>query len=271
MSIHPTAIVNPQAELDESVEVGPYCVIEANVRVGAGSRLYHGVYLTGWTTIGEACELHPGAVVGHSPQDTKYGGERSYCRIGDRCILREHVTIHRGTIPESETILGDDCFLLAGAHVAHNCRLGSGVTLINNVMLAGHVAIADHATLGGAAGVHQFVRIGELAMITGNSRVPLDVLPYAMIDTMGRVVGINRVGLRRAGFSADERAAVRDAYRTIFDAGRSFSETVVAFLDQEHAGPVATIATFLREQSRRGVAGRSRRRGRATNSDSSDA
>jgi len=259
VSIHPTAIINPKADLDPSVEVGPNCIVEANVRVSAGCRLYHGVYLTGWTKIGENCELHPGVIVGHAPQDTKYKGERSYCRVGDNCILREYVTIHRGTIPESETVIGDDCFLLGGAHVAHNGILGRGVTLINNVLLAGHVTIGDRATLGGAAGVHQFVRIGQLAMVPGCARLVMDVVPFALVDVQGRVAGINRVGLRRAGFSRDDLAAIRDAYRTLFRSALPFSQAIEQLKSENHRGPGQTIVDFLMGESRRGIAGRTRR------------
>lgn len=259
MSIHPTAIINPKADLDPSVEVGPYCIIEANVRIGAGCRLHHGVYVTGWTQIGDNCELHPGAIVGHAPQDTKYKGERSYCRVGNNCILREYVTIHRGTIPESETVIADDCFLLAGAHVAHNCAVGRGVTLINNVLLAGHVTIGDRATLGGAAGVHQFVRIGQLAMVPGCARLVMDVVPYALVDRSGRVAGINRVGLRRAGISHDDVSAISEAYRLLFDSAAPFSQCVERLKDAGGVGPVRTIIDFLSSETRRGIAGRSRR------------
>jgi len=262
MSIHPTAIIDPHAELDSSVSVGPYCVIDGHVQIGAGCRLYQGVYLTGWTCLGENCELHPGVIVGHAPQDIKYKGERSFCRIGRGTILREHVTIHRGTEPESETVVGENCFLLGGSHVGHNCRLGNGVTLINNVLLAGHVDIQDRATLGGAASVHQFVRIGELAMITGNARVPKDVVPFALLDPQGRIAGLNHVGLRRAGMSRDECAAIREAYRALFDSRGLFEQRLARLEALAGSAPsVRRLIDFVRAPSKRGLAGRSRRRG----------
>ncbi len=257
--IHPTAIIDPKAELDSSVEIGPYCVVEGQVRVAAGCRLYHGVYLTGWTEIGENCVLHPGVIVGHEPQDTKYGGERSFCRVGRATILREHVTIHRGTIPESETVVGEECFLLAGAHVGHNCVVGKQVTLINNVLLGGHVEIGDRATLGGGVGVHQFVRIGELAMISGNARVTMDVVPFALSDIEGRVAGLNRKGLRRAGISPDELRAIRDAYRILFGSALPFRQAVAQLAAKQSSASVECICRFLAQESRRGVAGRPRR------------
>lgn len=260
MAIHPTAIVNPKAEIDPTVEVGPYCVIDAHVRVGPGCRLYHGVYLTGWTEIAEACVIHPGAVIGHEPQDVKYKGERTYCRIGRETVIREYVTIHRGTIPESETRIGERCFLLAGSHVAHNCVVGNQVTLINGVLLAGHVEVGDRVTMGGAVGVHQFSRIGELTMIAGNGIVTMDVVPYALVNRDGRISGMNRVGLRRAGFARDEIQEIRQAYRLLFRTRRHFAEAVerTAAMVQTLAG--RRIVEFLNAPSRRGYAGRARAR-----------
>ena len=259
MSIHPTALVDPKAEIDESVEVGPFCVIDANVRVRSGCRLYQGVYLTGWTDIGESCELHPGVIVGHAPQDTKYRGQRTHCRIGRGTVLREYVTIHRGTIPDSETVVGAECFILGGAHIGHNCVVGNHVTLINNALLAGHVDVGDHVTVGGGAGIHQFTRIGTLAMITGGARVSMDVVPYALCDANGRVVGINRVGLRRAGLSREQVAEVREAYRTIFNRTGSFLHAVERLTRDVTDGPVMELVRFLGAESRRGIAGRTRR------------
>jgi len=258
VAIHPSAIIDPNAELDSSVEVGPFCVIEENVRVGAGTRLYQGVYLTGWTDIGQDCDLHPGAIVGHVPQDTKYYGARTYCRVGRGTILREYVTVHRGTTPESTTVIGEDCFLLGGCHVAHNCSVGDRVTLINNVLLGGHVTVGDRATLGGGAIVHQFVRIGELAMVAGGARIVQDILPFALTNVEGRVAGLNRVGLRRAGMSREDIEAIRDAYRIVFERGLSGAEACERLADEPQCGARDELLRFVREGSRRGLAGRSR-------------
>jgi UDP-N-acetylglucosamine acyltransferase len=262
LAIHPTAIVHSKAELDSSVEVGPHCVIDAHVRVSSGCRLYHGVYLTGWTEIGEDCELHPGAIVGHAPQDAKYSGARSYCRIGRGTILREYVTVHRGTIPESETVVGEDCFLLAGAHVGHNCAVGKGVTLINNVLLGGHVIIEERATIGGAVGIHQFTRVGELAMIAGTARVTMDVIPFALADANGRISGLNRVGLRRANIPPEHVVELREAYRLLFASGLRLSEAVQKLGAAVRFPPGERLARFLQHESKRGIAGASRTRKR---------
>lgn len=261
MAIHPTAIIDPKAELDASVEVGPYCVIDAHVRIAAHCRLYHGVYVTGHTDIQEGCELHPGVIVGHAPQDTKYHGERSFCRIGRQVILREHVTVHRGTIPDSATEIGDRCFLLAGSHVGHNCRIGQGVTLINNVLLGGHVEIGERANLGGAAGVHQFVRIGELVMVAGIARVIQDIVPFALVGPDGRIAGVNRIGLRRAGWTHAQVHEIREAYRVLFQQRGNHAAAVerLAALVRTAAGE--RLLEFVRAASRHGLAGRCRGRG----------
>jgi UDP-N-acetylglucosamine acyltransferase len=259
MPIHPTAIIDPHAEIDETAEIGPHCVIDGNVRIGARCRLFQNVYVTGWTQLDEGCVLHPGVIVGHEPQDTKYSGVRSYCRIGRGTVIREYATIHRGTTPDSETIVGEECFLLGGCHVAHNCRIGNRVTLINNALLAGHVEIHDRAVVSGGVVVHQFVRIGELAMIAGNARVPLDVVPFALIDEQGRVAGLNRVGLRRAGISREEMDEIRALYRILFHSGLGFQQAVPRLAEEAKTPAGQKILSFVRSESHRGLAGRSRK------------
>jgi len=259
MPIHPTAIVNPQADVDGSVTVGPYCVVEGHVQVGANCLLYQNVYLTGWTRIEPDCELHPGVIVGHAPQDTKYKGERSYCRIGRGTVLREYVTIHRGTIPESTTVVGEDCFLLAGSHVGHNCALGNRVTLINNALLAGHVEVGDGATIGGAAAVHQFVRIGELTMVAGAARARMDIVPFALTDADGRIAGLNSVGLRRAEFPRDHVADIRNAFRILFSTGSPLENRLEQLAGAAQSPPGCRLLEFVKATGKRGLAGRSRR------------
>jgi len=258
MAIHPTAIIDPKAEIDSEVEIGPFCVIDGNVRVGRGCRLYNGVYLSGWTEIGEDCVFHPGVIVGHEPQDYAFEGGRSYCRVGRGTVLREHVTIHRGTEPESETVIGSDCFFLAGAHVAHNCRIGDRVTLINNALIAGHVTVGDRATLSTGALIHQFVRIGELAMVAGNSRVGMDVPPFALTDDNGKIAGVNSVGLRRAEFSKEDVADLRQAYRILYSKKTSFQEGLDQLVKAAETPSAKRLVEFCQEESRRGIAGGSR-------------
>jgi UDP-N-acetylglucosamine acyltransferase len=265
LAIHPTAIIDPKAELDSSVEVGPFCVIDGHVQVAADCRLYQGVYLTGWTRIAEECELHPGVIVGHAPQDIKYGQERSYCRIGRRTILREYTTVHRGTEPESQTVVGENCFVLSASHIAHNCQVGDNVTLIQNAILGGHARIGDRTTVGGAAGVHQFVRVGEGAMIAGTARVCQDVLPFALVDPAGRISGINRIGLRRANTPREHVLDIREAYRVLFGMGLPFHEAVGRLSETVKTPAGNKILEFVQAKSSRGIAGRSRSRNKPRN------
>lgn len=255
MPIHPTAIVTPTAKIDATADIGPFCVIGGQVEIGPRVKLWPNAYVTGWTTIAEDCELHPNVVVGHAAQDVKYDGSETYCRIGARTILRENVTIHRGTAPKSSTVVGEDCFLLAGAHVGHNCTVGSRVTLINNALLAGHVTVGDGVTMGGAAAVHQFVRIGELAMIGGNARVAMDVPPFALVDVDGKIVASNRVGIARSKLSKDEALEIKTVYRKLHARAGHFAETVaeISALVKTPAGQ--RLAAFLSADSRRGIAG----------------
>jgi UDP-N-acetylglucosamine acyltransferase len=259
--IHPTAIVDPRARIDSTAQVGPFCIIEGDVEIGPRCRLLHSVYVTGWTTLESDCEIHPHVILGHAPQDIKYHGERSYCRIGRDCIIRENASVHRGTIPDSETVVGEGCFLLGGAHVGHNCQVGNKVTLINNVLLAGHVMVEDRVTIGGATAVHQFVRIGELAMVAGGARVTMDVPPFALTDPQGRVAGLNRIGLRRNEYGREELTALREAYRTLYRQAGNFREAVSALATQTATPATKKLLHFLEAPTRRGVAGRSRCRG----------
>ena len=188
----------------------------------------------------------------------KYKGDRTFCRIGDRNILRENITIHRGTVPESETVIGSDCFLLAGAHVGHNSHLGDRVTVINNTLLGGHVTLEDGVTTGGDVGIHQFVRVGEMAMLAGTARVVQDVLPFALVGVHGKHSGINSVGLRRASTPREDVLELREAYRRLFR-GASFAKAVEEVIPTLSTPSGLKLAEFLRRPSKRGVAGRPRR------------
>lgn len=256
LSIHSTAIIDPKAEIDPSVEIGPYCVIDAHVRIAAGCKLWQNVSVTGWTQIDADCELHPGVVVGHAPQDIKYAGQRTFCRIGRRTILREYVTIHRGTIPESETRIGNDCFLLAASHVGHNSVVGDRVTLINQVMLGGHVRVGHGAIIGGGAGLHQFVRIGDLAMVSGHAAIKKDIVPYSLVDRDGCIRGPNRVGIRRADIPEEHAQEIRLVFRELFKRGSNLQDTVERISELVTTPEGRAILDFLKEPSQRGLAGR---------------
>ncbi len=262
MPIHPTAIIDPEAMIDPSAEIGPYVVIEGPVRIGADTRVRSHVFLAGWTEIGQRCDIHPFAVIGHLPQDFHFEGGRSFCKIGDDVVIREHVTIHRGTQPESTTEVGDRCFLLTHAHVAHNCRLGRGVTMINGSAVAGHVTVDDGATIGVCTLVHQFVRIGRLAFLAGQGRIGMDVPPFMTAFGASTIVHHNLVGLRRAGFSAEELREIRQAFRTLYRSGLPFSKAVERLAETVKTGPGRELVAFLRSESRRGFCAPASRRPR---------
>lgn len=213
--IHETALVSPGARLAESVRVGPFAIVEEDVLIGDRSEIRAHAVVKRYTRLGEDNQVHEGAVLGGEPQDLSFQGGASGLRIGDRNRIREGVTIHRAGAG-GETIIGSDCFLMAYVHVAHDDRLGDGVIVANNVALAGHVAIGDRAFLSGGVVVHQFCRVGRLAMVGGNSKVVQDCLPFVITDGVpARARGLNVVGLRRAGVPASQVRALKEAYRLL--------------------------------------------------------
>jgi UDP-N-acetylglucosamine acyltransferase len=249
MNIHPTAIIHPTAELADNVEVGPYCIINEDVRIDSGTKLMPYVYVDKWTTIGKNNEIHMGTVIGHDPQHQKYKGERTYTKIGDNNIIREHVTIHRSFVAEQSTIIGNNNYLMATAHVAHDCVIGNNCMLCNGELLAGHVVVQDGAFISGNTAIHQFVRIGTLAIIGGLARVSKDAPPFSIIEGNSYFRGINIVGLRRAGYDQKRRQAINQAYRTLFLQQLSLKEAL-AELDTSDSPDVRVIVDFLRESKR---------------------
>lgn len=222
MQIHSSAIVSPKAKLADNVSVGPFSVISDNVSVGAGTKIGAHCVIEGNTTIGKNCEIFTGAVVGSRPQDLKFKGEKVFLEIGNNNIIREYCTLNPGTAEGSKTSVGDDNLLMAYSHVAHDCRVGNGCVLANNSTLAGHVSIQDKAVIGGLVAIHQFVRIGMLAIIGGCSKVVQDIPPFSTCDGHpARVYGLNLVGLRRKGISHDSIKNIDQAFKLIFHSGLS--------------------------------------------------
>ena len=216
MNIHPTAIIDPKAELGEDCTIGPYCIIGPHVKLGKGCKLLASVFMDGFTTVGDNCTFYPGVVIGTPPQDLKYGGEENYIEIGHNNVFREYVTVHCATGAGEKTIIGDENFLMAYVHVAHNCRLGSKIIIANSVGLSGHVVVEDRVTIGGMAGVHQFVRLGKLAMIGGLSKINKDVPPFSLVSgNPTRIYGMNWRGLSRNGIHADIRTQIKQAFKII--------------------------------------------------------
>ena len=255
-SVHPTAVVDDSAELGSNVTIGPFCVIGGNVRLGDGVVLRSHVVVEGHTEVGAETEIYPFASIGHQPQDLKYKGEVSRLVIGQRGIIREHVTMNPGTEGGGLiTQVGNDCLLMIGAHVAHDCKIGDFVIMVNNATLAGHVVVGDYAIIGGLAAVHQFVRIGPHAMVGGMSGVENDVIPYgSTIGDRARLSGLNIVGLRRRDFSKENIHQLRAAYRMLFAEEGTISERIedVARMFGDHAA-VMDIVEFMREESQRGL------------------
>lgn len=258
--IHPTAIIEAGAQLDESVEVGPYSVIGAHVTIGARSTVGSHSVLEGHTTIGEDNHIGHYASIGDRPQDMKYRDEPTKLAIGNRNTIREFTTIHTGTVQDAGvTTIGDDNWLMAYVHIGHDCHVGSNVILSSNAQMAGHVTIGDYAILGAMSGVHQFVRIGTHAVLGASTALGQDVPPY-VIAAGNRLVephGINVEGLRRHGFSADSISVLRTAYSVLYNNGLSLEEAKVQLKELGSKGgdgdtPVQTLLAFV-EGSQRGI------------------
>ena len=246
MPIHPLAVVSPHALVGNDVSIGPFSVVEAGVEIGDGCRLSGRVVVKAGTRLGRDNFVFEGAVLGGLPQHIHMPKHPGRVELGDGNVIRENVTVHRALEAEGVTRIGDRCLLMVGSHVAHDCNLGNDVILTNNVMLAGHVTVDDRAYLAGAVAVHQFCRIGRLAMVGGLARVRQDVPPFVTIDggsTM--VVGLNRVGLRRAGFTPDEMTDLKSAYRIIYRSGLAWDELLDVLQLEFPAGPASEFVPFF--------------------------
>ena len=253
MTIHATAVIDRKADIDSEVDIGPYVVIEGPVKIKRRTRIMAHAALSGWTEIGEHNEIHPGAILGGAPQDKAYSGEETYLRIGDHNIIREHVQIHRGTAPGSLTTIGDHNFLMATAHVGHNCTLGNHTVLANGALLGGYVEVGNHVFISGNCVVHQFVRIGNYALMRGLSGTSRDVPPFAIIDWQHTVRGVNVIGLKRAGFDDHRIRSIREAFRVLFRKGRNLSLAMKEIENQERADEdVSALLEFIKS-SKRGV------------------
>jgi len=254
--IHPTAIVAAGAMIGESVRIGPWCHVGADAVIEDGVELISHVVVDGHTRIGAGARLFPFCTVGMAPQDLKYKGEPTACEVGARTQVREHVTIHRGTVTGSGiTRVGADCLLMAVAHVAHDCHLGDGVIVANNVVMGGHVSIGDGAVIGGAAALHQFVRIGRGAMIGGVSGVEADVIPFgSALGNRARLAGLNVIGLKRRGYEKQQIHLLRTAFRLLFRSSGVFAERL-AEVRSRFGGDalVAEMLAFIDAPSKRGL------------------
>ncbi len=249
--IHPTAIVDSGACLDPSVVVGPYCVIDANVVVGPRCRLGPHVHLTGHTSIGADNVFHTGCVIGDAPQDLKYDGSPTRLRIGDRNVFREQAIVHCASTPQGETVIGSGNFLMAHSHIGHDVTVGDFVVVANGVLVAGHARVEDRAIFSGNSLVHPFVRVGTLALLQGGAAISKDLPPFTIGRGVNGICGLNVIGLRRNGFSAEERLELKKVYRLLFRSGLMRQEALAqaeAFLS-----PGARKMVEFVRATRRGV------------------
>ncbi len=254
--IHASALVDPAANIADTVTIGPYCVIGANVVLGNNVQLKSHVVVDGHTTVGAETVVHPFVTLGLSPQHADFKGEDSTLIIGEKNSIREHVTMHPGTESgRMSTTVGDNCLFMVGSHVAHDCIIANDVIMTNNVALGGHVIVDEFAIIGGLSGIHQYVRVGKHSMIGGCSAVESDVIPYGSVKgNRARLAGLNVIGLRRRGFSRDDIRSLRTAYGLLFSQGSNMAERIseVADLFCDHPG-VMDIVEFIRADSTRAI------------------
>ena len=250
--IHPTAVIHPKAKLDPSVRVGPFAVIDQGVEVGAHCSIGPHVYLTGLTTIGAYNKFFPGCVIGEAPQDLKYQGAPTQLRIGEHNTFRECVTVHRSTHATEPTLVGAHNLLMAHCHVAHDCQVGNHVIIANGALLGGHVTVADRALVSGNCLVHQFVRVGTLAMMQGGSAISKDLPPYTIARGDNSICGLNTVGLRRAGFAPADRLELKQLYHALFRNGLPLRAALAAAEQKFSSMPAKTMLAFI-ATSKRGI------------------
>lgn len=253
--IHPAAIVDPKAELDSSVEIGPFCIIKGGVKIRKGTKLLSHVIAEGQTEIGEHCTIHPYTSLGFPPQDLKYKGEPTKLIIGDNNTIREYVSIHRASVGgDGITVIGNNNFLMAYVHIAHDCRIGDNVVMANAATLAGHVLIEDYAVIGGLVAVHQYARIGRNAMVGGFSGIAQDIPPFMIASgSRARLYGPNTIGLKRHGLSDATINAIKKAYKILFREKRTLKEAIKKVRDElSGIEEVDHLIGFI-EKNKRGI------------------
>ncbi|MBS1113602.1 MAG: lpxA [Nitrospirae bacterium] len=253
--IHPTAIISPNAELEEDTYIGPFCIIHDDVHIKKGTRLISNVIIEGATQIGENCTIYPFTSIGLPPQDLKYAGEKTAVAIGNNNTIREYVTIHRASVGGDRiTVIGDRNFLMAYVHIAHDCKIGNSVVMANLATLAGHVSVEDHAVIGGLVAIHQFTRVGAYAMVGGFSGVGQDIPPY-MIASGARVklFGLNTVGLKRHGFSDSTVNDLKKAYKILFREKRTLKDAIKKIQeDLPYTDEIKHLIEFI-QKNKRGI------------------
>ena len=251
---HPTAIISKHAKIGENVKIGPYSIIEDDVVVGNNTEIRSNVVIADGARIGNEVKIFNGAVIGTEPQDVKYKGEKSVAIIGDRTVIREFATINRATAATGETIVGSDCLLMIYSHVAHDCHLGNNIIMSNSVQLAGHVTIEDWVTIGGVAKVHQFSFIGCHSMVGADLKVVKDIAPYTLVSRdPGKVEGINKIGLKRRGFSNETIREIEEFYELILHSGLNISEGIKKYTESHELIPEVLHCIDFIQKSTRGI------------------
>ncbi|HZW40056.1 MAG TPA: acyl-ACP--UDP-N-acetylglucosamine O-acyltransferase [Ignavibacteriaceae bacterium] len=252
--IHKTAIIDPKANIDNDVEIGPYCVIEGKVNIAKGTKLYNNVTVLNGATIGENNEIYPGAVIGGKPQDLKFSGEFTEVFLGNNNVIRECCTLNRGTMATGKTIIGDNCLFMAYSHAAHDTVIGNNVILANSVGIGGHVHLGDYVILGGLTGVHQFVHIGKYTMIGAHSMVVKDVIPYALFDGDPLTYeGLNVIGLKRRGFSVELIDKIKKVYGIIYGGEFNTTQALAKIAELNYQVPEIDYAINFIKNSKRGI------------------
>jgi UDP-N-acetylglucosamine acyltransferase len=258
--IHATAIIHPRAKLDSTANVGPYAVIDEGVELGPNCTVGPHVYLTGLTTIGPNNRFHAGCVIGDAPQDLKYKNEPTRLRIGSDNVFREHVTAHRSTRQDAETVIGSHNFFMANAHVAHNCAVGDHVIMANGATLGGHAVVQDRAFLSGNCLVHQYTRVGMLALMQGGAGISQDLPPFTISQRENELCGLNVIGLRRAGFTSEQRLELKRLYHLLFRSGDNLPVALKAAQKEFSSAPAKILLDFLAGAKRGVCADRGRAR-----------
>ncbi len=251
--VAPTARVHPEAVIGPRVVIGDFAIVEQDVAIGAGTRLEPYVYVKRWTTLGERNQISAGTVLGTDPLDKGFTRERSYLRIGNGNQIREHYTISRGTAPESETVIGDENYIMTSGHIAHNCRIGNRTVIASCSLVAGYVEVEDEAFISGGVGIHQYSKIGRLAMVAGGTRVNTDLPPYFLYAGLyAEAKGLNVVGLRRAGFEEAQITALKRAYRILYKSGLKLKDALARIEAEVPTEQTLHLVAFIRS-SKRGI------------------
>lgn len=251
-AIHPTAIIEPGVEIGVDVKIGPYTVIEGDVSIGDGCEIGPHVMIGEGTRIDEGCRIFKGAAIGLIPQDKKFASEKTGTIIGKNTLIREFVTVNRGSAARGETRIGSDCWIMAYCHIAHDCIIGNNVTISNSLQMAGHVEVGNFVTIGGVCSFHQFTHIGDHAFIQATSYITQDVLPFALTgaDPL-RIVDINKIGLERHGFSEERRRDIKRAYKILFRENRTLDDALACLAQDFPGNPdVGSVITFVKGSSR---------------------